>query len=95
MTHYSNTPNPVDFPKQSTIDRLWGEALDRAVPDTYSTLSWTQVERIKTVFAELIVRECADIADEMEEIGCEYPGDAMVERFGFGEAEGAATWRTK
>ena len=60
--HYTNTSNPVDFPKQSTIDRLWGEALDRAVPDTYSTLTWTQVERIKAVFAELIVEECADIA---------------------------------
>lgn len=46
-------------------------------------------------FAELIVRMCADIADEMQEIGCEYPGDAIVERFGFGEAEGAATWRTQ
>ena len=46
-------------------------------------------------FAELIVKECADIADEMSEIRCEYPGDAMVERFGFGTEEGAATWRTK
>ena len=55
--HYTNTSNPIDFPKQSTIDRLWGEALDKAVPDTYSTLTWTQVEKIKQVFAELIVRE--------------------------------------
>ena len=58
MTHYSNTSNPIDFPKLSVIDRLWGEALDRAVPDTYSSLSWTQVEKIKSVFAESIVREC-------------------------------------
>lgn len=63
MTHYSNTSNPVDFPKLSAVDRLWGEALDRAVPDTYSSLTWTQVERIKTVFAELIVKECIDIVD--------------------------------
>jgi len=60
MTHYSNTPNPVDFPKLSTVDRLWGKALDRAVPDTYSTLTWTQVEKIKTVFAELMVDEVYD-----------------------------------
>ena len=40
------------------IDELWGQALDRAVPETYSSLTWTQVERIKAVFAELIVREC-------------------------------------
>jgi hypothetical protein len=43
------------------IDELWGQALDQAVPDTYSSLSWTQVEKIKAVFAELIVRECAGI----------------------------------
>jgi len=58
MTHYSNTNNPIDFPKLSTIDKLWGQALDRVVPDTYSSLSLTQVEKVKTVFAELIVREC-------------------------------------
>ena len=59
MTHYSNTNNPIDFPKLSTIDKLWGQALDRVVPDTYSSLSLTQVEKVKTVFAELIVKECA------------------------------------
>ena len=42
------------------IDQLWAQALDLAVPETYSTLSWTQVEKIKAVFAELIVRECMD-----------------------------------
>ena len=62
--HYTNTSNPIDFPKQSTIDRLWGKALDKAVPDTYSSLTWTQVEKIKQVFAELIVRECLlELAD--------------------------------
>lgn len=64
MTHYSNTANPVDFPKLGTVDRLWGEALDRAVPDTYSTPTWTQVERIKTVFAELIVQECIKVVGD-------------------------------
>ena len=70
MTHYSNTSNPVDFPKLSTVDRLWGQALDRAVPDTYSSLTWTQVERIKSVFAELLIQECVDVAlygDEHEQ----------------------------
>ena len=46
------------------IDELWGQALDKAVPDTYSSLTWTQVEKIKAVFAELIVRECLDIVDD-------------------------------
>lgn len=88
--HYTNTPNPVDFPKLSTIDRLWGEALDRAVPDTYSNLTWTQVERIKSVFAELIVRECGQVAwrntPDTEEL--EYSHlikDKILEHFGLEE----------
>lgn len=68
MTHYSNTSNPVDFPKLSTVDRLWGKALDQAVPDTYSSLSWTQVERIKAVFAESIVQEMLEITDAHTEV---------------------------
>jgi hypothetical protein len=65
MTHYSNTDNPIDFPELSSIDKLWGEALDRAIPDTYSSLSWTQVEKIKAVFAELIVRECLGCCEQV------------------------------
>jgi len=41
------------------IDQLWGQALDAAVPDTYSRLSYSQVLKVKQVFAELIVRECS------------------------------------
>ena len=40
------------------IDQLWGQALDLAVPETYTKLSYSQVLKIKQVFAELIVREC-------------------------------------
>lgn len=46
-------------------------------------------------FAELIIKNCADIADEMEAIRCPYPGDAIVESFGLGEDVGAANWRAK
>ena len=42
------------------IDQLWGQALDRAVPETYSQLSHSQVLKVKQVFAELIVQECVD-----------------------------------
>lgn len=44
------------------IDQLWAQALDAAVPETYTRLSHSQVLKIKQVFAELIVVECADIA---------------------------------
>ena len=40
------------------IQELWAKAVDIAVPETYTSLSWGQIEKIKTVFAELIVREC-------------------------------------
>ena len=42
------------------INQLWGQALDAAVPETYTELSYSQVLKIKQVFAELIVKECAD-----------------------------------
>ena len=40
------------------IDQLWGQALDAAVPETYTKLSYSQVLKIKQVFAELIVQDC-------------------------------------
>jgi hypothetical protein len=43
------------------IDQLWGQALDQAVPETYTQLSHSQVLKIKQVFAELIVKECVGI----------------------------------
>ena len=46
------------------IDQLWGQALDAAVPETYTRLSHSQVLKIKQVFAELIVQECIDIAQD-------------------------------
>lgn len=85
MTHYSNTSNPVDFPKLTTIDRLWGQALDRAVPETYSSLTWTQVERIKAVFAELIVRECVEQIIIRERADGEWYQDDLLKHFGVEE----------
>ena len=40
------------------IDQLWGQALDTAVPETYTQLSHSQVLKIKQVFAKLILQEC-------------------------------------
>lgn len=54
------------------IDELWGQALDKAVPETYSSLSLDQVEKVKQVFAELIVRECIEIAADQSAIRPEY-----------------------
>lgn len=65
---------------------LW--AVENAPTDQYEDLADEK-------FAELIIKNCADIADEMEAIRCPYPGDAIVESFGLGEDVGAANWRAK
>ena len=49
------------------IDQLWGQALDLAVPETYTQLSHSQVLKVKQVFAELIVQECLDIAKNWDD----------------------------
>jgi hypothetical protein len=50
------------------IDQLWAQALDAAVPETYTQLSHSQVLKIKQVFAELIIN------DVMNELFVVYPG---------------------
>lgn len=40
------------------IKQLLGQAYDEAVPETWTTLSSEQLDRIYDKFAELIVREC-------------------------------------
>jgi hypothetical protein len=43
------------------INELWARAVDAAVPETYTSLSWAQIEKIKLVFAQLIVQECMQL----------------------------------
>ena len=49
------------------IDELFGKALDEAVPETWTVLNPEQLSRLKTKFAELIVRECATICKDTAE----------------------------
>ena len=51
------------------INELWARAVDTAVPETYTSLSWAQIEKIKLVFAQLIVRECLGIVHDAERGG--------------------------
>ena len=67
------------------IDQLWGQALDLAVPETYTRLSHSQVLKIKQVFAELIVKECASRVDNIlreKKDGGGTMGDEIREHFG-------------
>jgi hypothetical protein len=43
------------------IKQLLGQAYDEAVPETWTTLSSEQLDRIYEKFAELIVKECASV----------------------------------
>lgn len=47
------------------------------------------------LFAELLVKECAEIADMAYDGRCRFPGDYIVESFDLGEEEGAAAWRCR
>ena len=67
------------------IDQLWGQALDLAVPETYTQLSHSQVLKIKQVFAQLIVKECASRVDNIlreKKDGGGTMGDEIREHFG-------------
>lgn len=44
---------------------LFEQALDEAVPETWTALTPEQVTKVMEKFAELLVRECADIAADM------------------------------
>jgi len=46
------------------IDELFGQALDAAVPETWTTLNPVQLMRLRDKFAELIVKECVKIAND-------------------------------
>ena len=64
------------------IDQLWAQALDLAVPETYTRLSHSQVLKIKQVFADMIVRECARLADNSPQY---IDGREILEHFGVEE----------
>ena len=76
------------------IDQLWTQALDAAVPETYTRLSHSQVLKIKQVFAKLIVRECVQSIEktietncdtDSEKMGCEFAITDLLEHFGVEE----------
>jgi len=44
------------------IRQLAGQALDKAVPYTWTRLDYDEIQKLQEYFAELIVRECAHVA---------------------------------
>ena len=47
------------------INKLFGQAMDQSIPETWTTLTHSQLSILKDKFAELIVRDCLDIAFEV------------------------------
>jgi hypothetical protein len=47
------------------IEKLFGQALDEAVPETWTTLNPAQLSRLKEKFAELIVQEYEKLLPEI------------------------------
>jgi len=64
--HYSNTDNPIDFPKsENNMNKRIRQLAEQAmvtVPTAEGPISHTYFDREK--FAELIVKECRDIVEQ-------------------------------
>ena len=44
------------------IKQITGQVLDEVVPETWSTLGYDKIKEIHSRTAELIVKECAEVA---------------------------------
>lgn len=68
------------------IEEIFGHALDKTVPQTWTSIGADDLSKFSRVFAELIVRECADICERFGESGDGYTCSAeILEHFGVGE----------
>ena len=54
------------------IEELAGKALDKAVPYTWHNLDHVEIEKVMKEFAELIVKECAEIAKKEQAFNEQY-----------------------
>ena len=74
MTHYTNTGNPIDFPKKKDIPMLEKFAAQSLV-ELDGELIFS-----KEKFAELIIRECVDIAYDYDAPKMSGPGMIIAGR---------------
>jgi hypothetical protein len=45
----------------TVLDQLAGQALDRAVPETWTTLSLDQLKKFQRAYGELVIAEAVDV----------------------------------
>ena len=55
----------MEIKMNERIRELAGQALDRVVPYTWTRLDYDEIQRLQEYFAELIVRECATIINDI------------------------------
>jgi len=61
------------------INKLFGQAMDQSIPETWTTLTHSQLSILKDKFAELIVKECCTIVDTADPYKA---NDLILKRFG-------------
>jgi len=47
------------------INKLFGQAMDQSIPETWTTLTHSQLSILKDKFAELIVKECISTVENL------------------------------
>lgn len=83
--HYSNTNNPIDFPKSKN---KMNEQIEHCLYQAGLTAQgcWDEMDDYTKQgiekFAELIVKECARVADVADENKCEWIGGNILIHFG-------------
>jgi hypothetical protein len=83
LCDYPNCSILKGYKMNERINELFGQALDQAVPETWTTLTPAQLSKLKEKFAELIVRECADFVQfYYKDHACEGIAHDMKTHFG-------------
>lgn len=93
MTHYTNTNNPIDFPKMNPKSKIQELAIEAGIISAeYNGFDPTGLTKAQRKFAELIVEECIQAiqnesmnsSDEFEH-GLRFAEGAILDHFGVKE----------
>ena len=67
------------------IKQLMGKTLDSEFSHTWDTMTYEGLLQFSEKFAELIIKECAKVADLADENKCEWIGGNILTHFGVEE----------
>jgi hypothetical protein len=65
--HYTNTDSPIDFPKMDKSRLIMGQVLDEKFRHTWTCLNYQDLVVFSEKYMELVVKECAHLADTLNE----------------------------